>query len=123
MTGRALGHPQHDGAAGDRWHDADDLRWAARHWATRIGVRLVQVHVRPLRTKWASISTRGRLTLDADLIALPRELGELVIVHELVHLLAANHGKLFKSFLFAYLPDWEERERALRLHAGASHPP
>jgi predicted metal-dependent hydrolase len=37
-----------------------------------------------------------------------------VIVHELVHLLAPNHGKVFKSFLYAYLPDWEERERQLR---------
>jgi predicted metal-dependent hydrolase len=37
-----------------------------------------------------------------------------VIVHELVHLLAPNHGKVFKSFMYAYLPDWEERERLLK---------
>jgi predicted metal-dependent hydrolase len=35
-------------------------------------------------------------------------------VHELVHLLAPNHGKVFKSFLAAYLPDWHERDCALR---------
>jgi hypothetical protein len=34
-------------------------------------------------------------------------------VHELVHLLAPNHGKVFKSFMSAYLPDWEEREKLL----------
>jgi predicted metal-dependent hydrolase len=37
-----------------------------------------------------------------------------VIVHELAHLLAPNHDKVFKSFVYAYLPDWEERERRLR---------
>jgi predicted metal-dependent hydrolase len=95
------------------WHDADDLRWAARHWATRIGVRLRGVHVRPMKTKWASMSTAGRLTLNGELIALPRSVGEYVIVHELVHLLAPNHSKVFKSFMHAYLPDWEERERRL----------
>ncbi len=41
-------------------------------------------------------------------------LGEFVIVHELVHLLAPNHDKVFKSFMAAYLPDWEEREQILR---------
>ena len=52
-----------------------------------------------------------------DLLALARSLGEYVIVHELIHLLAPNHGKVFKSFLFAYLPDWEERQQALQQHA------
>jgi predicted metal-dependent hydrolase len=100
-------------AANGHWHDAEDMRWAARHWATRIGVKLRQVHVRPMTSKWASMSTAGRLTLNAELIALPRPLGEYVIVHELVHLLAPNHGKVFQSFMAAYMPDWEERHTAL----------
>jgi len=29
-------------------------------------------------------------------------------------LLASNHGKVFKSFMNAYLPDWEERENRLQ---------
>ncbi len=101
------------------WHDADDLRWAARNWASRIGVKPVRVQVRPMQTKWASISTTGRMTLDIGLLALPKELGEFVIVHELVHLLAPNHGRVFKSFMHAYLPDWESREKQLQLHAGS----
>jgi predicted metal-dependent hydrolase len=66
-----------------------------------------------MKSKWASISTAGRLTLDTDLLSLPPELAESVVVHELVHLLAPNHGKVFKSFMDAYLPDWQERERRL----------
>jgi hypothetical protein len=38
-----------------------------------------------MRTKWASLSPGGRLTLNSELVALPRRLGEYVIVHELVH--------------------------------------
>lgn len=98
----------------EQWQDADELRWAARHWATRIGVKVSQLHLRQMQTKWASISTNGRLTLNTDLLAMPKDLGEYVIVHELCHLLAPNHGRVFKSFLTAYMPDWEEREH--RLH-------
>ena len=120
--------------AADRWRDADELRWAARHWAARIGVRVPAIHIRAMTTKWGSLSRVvahtsgggraqpatsvspyvGRLTLNSELLTLPRDLGEFVIVHELVHLLAPNHGRVFKSFLHAYLPDWRERERRLR---------
>jgi predicted metal-dependent hydrolase len=97
-----------------RWQDAEELRWAVRHWAARIGIKTPQIHLREMRRKWASISGVGRLTLNTELIDLPKELGEFVIVHELVHRLAPNHGKVFKSFMHAYLPDWEEREQKLK---------
>jgi predicted metal-dependent hydrolase len=100
------------GSAGD-WHDAEDLRWAVRHWASRIGVKVTRVQLRPLNAKWASISTSGRLTLSTELLEAPKELGEYVIVHELCHLLMPNHGQVFKLFLAAYLPDWEERQHQL----------
>jgi predicted metal-dependent hydrolase len=100
--------------AGNHWQDAEELRWAVRHWAARIGVKAPQVHMREMRRKWASISRVGRLTLNTELVDLPRDLGEFVIVHELVHRLAPNHGRVFKSFMHAYLPDWEERDERLK---------
>ena len=97
-----------------RWLDADEFRWAVRDWSVKIGVKMPSVHFRAMRTKWASMSTRGRMTVDTSLLRLGRDLGEYVIVHELVHLLAPNHGKLFKSFMQAYLPDCDERAGRLR---------
>jgi predicted metal-dependent hydrolase len=97
----------------NRWHDTDEIKAAIREWADRIGVAIPHVHLRQMKTKWASLSTAGRLTLNTDLLDLPRDLGEFVIVHELVHLLAPNHGKVFKSFMLAYLPDWQAREKRL----------
>ncbi|MCK4790867.1 MAG: M48 family metallopeptidase [Desulfobacteraceae bacterium] len=29
-------------------------------------------------------------------------------MHELLHLRVPNHGKLFKSLMSLYLPDWED---------------
>ena len=91
-----------------------DLKGIVWRWAARIGVKVREIHFRQMRRKWASISTNGRLTLNTDLLNLPEALTEYVIVHELVHLLVPNHGKLFKGYMSAYLPDWEERQRRLR---------
>ena len=96
------------------WNDSDDLKRAVRQWADRIGVQVREIHLRDMRRKWASISTSGRLTLNTELISLPRALGEFVIVHELVHLLVPNHGKLFKSYMSAYVPDWEDLQHDLQ---------
>jgi predicted metal-dependent hydrolase len=106
--------------AENRWQDAEEMRWAVRHWAARIGVKAPQIHLREMRRKWASISSVGRLTLNTELVRLPKELGEFVIVHELVHKLAPNHGRVFTSFMHAYLPNWESLERDLQAHSAAT---
>lgn len=91
-----------------------DLEGVVEKWAARIGVKVREIHLRHMRRKWASISTKGRLTLNTDLLNLPETLAEFVIVHELVHLLVPNHSKLFKGYMSAYLPDWEERQNRLK---------
>lgn len=105
------------------WQNSDDLRWAAKHWAVRIGVKVAAIQIRPMSTKWASMSRAGRMSIDVGLLEIPRYLGEFVLVHELVHLLVANHGKVFKSFMYAYMPDWEEREQALRCYVNVLEAP
>ena len=101
-----------------KWKDAQAFKDAVQEWSDRIKVQVKQIQLRPMKRKWASISTTGRLTLNTELLDLPKELGEFAIVHELVHLLVPNHGKLFKCFMSAYLPDWEEREKRLQRFVG-----
>ena len=82
-------------------------------WSERIGVTVRRVQVRAMRRKWASCSSRGTLTLSADLLHLPRDLVEYVVCHELVHLRVPEHGKGWQALMGAYLPGWRERERRL----------
>ncbi len=72
-------------------------------WAKKIGVEVKQVHVRPMSKKWASCSSKGRLTFNTALLEEPAAFRREVIVHELLHLKVPNHGKVFKALLKAYL--------------------
>jgi len=65
-----------------------------------------QIRVQRITKKWTSCSAKGRVTFSADLIQEPEIFQGYVIVHELLHLQAPNHGKLLKSLLSAYLPGW-----------------
>ena len=71
----------------------------------------MRIQIQPMKKKWASCSTSGRICFSSDLIAEDTAFRELVIVHELLHLRVPNHGKLFKGLLNAYLPGWEEIAR------------
>jgi hypothetical protein len=89
------------------WTSADEFRECVKAWAKKIGVQPRVVTLRPMKRKWGSCSTEGRLTFNTDLLNESREFGEYVIVEELLHLRVPNHGKLFRALLTAYVPNWE----------------
>lgn len=86
-------------------------------WAEKIGVQPKRIQVQRMSTKWASCSPAGRVSFSADLLAQDQAFREFVIVHELLHLLVPNHGKLFKSLVAAYLPGWERAAQGRRSHS------
>lgn len=98
------------------WRDDEELRWTVKEWATRIGVKEPPIRFQIMPEKWGTITPSGWLTLDPTLLKIPRHLGEMVIVHELVHELAPNHSRLFKHFMDAYLPGWKEIEQELQTY-------
>lgn len=82
-------------------------------WSERIGVQISRVQLRAMRTKWASCSTAGTLTLSADVLQLPRDLVDYIVCHELIHLKIPDHGRGFQAMMSCYIPDWQARERDL----------
>lgn len=82
---------------------ADVFKADVRRWAAQIGVEPKEIHLRPMKRKWASASSAGRLTFDTGLLTEPPDKRSEVIVHELVHLKIGNHGSLFRSLVRAHL--------------------
>src|ERR1019366_6168509 len=102
------------------WHDKEEFKARVREWANKLNVKARSLAVRPMRRKWASCSTAGNLNFNSDLLALDRELGDYVIVHELLHFSVPNHGKLWKSLMRAHLGDYERIEARLRRAAAST---
>lgn len=82
---------------------ADVFKVEVRRWAQQIGVEPKEIHLRPMKRKWASASSAGRLTFDTDLLTEPSDRRAEIIVHELVHLKIGNHGPLFRNLVRAHL--------------------
>ena len=80
----------------------------------KLEVDIVWLGVRPMHNKWASCSTNGHLNFNSELLALDQDLWDYVIVHELLHFFAPNHGRLWKSLMRAHLGDYEVSESRLK---------
>ncbi|PNR92762.1 M48 family metallopeptidase [Petrotoga sp. 9PWA.NaAc.5.4] len=71
--------------------------------AKEVRVNPREIHIQTMKRKWASCSSRGRLTFDKSLLNEPKQVRFKVILHELLHLKYPNHGKMFNSLLDTYL--------------------
>jgi predicted metal-dependent hydrolase len=101
-------------------------RWLARRasnafspWlealARQAGLRYTNLSIRNQRARWGSCAaTSGRISLNCKLLFLPRELANYVMVHELCHLLEANHSHRFWAHVRRLEPETELFRR--RMH-------
>lgn len=83
-------------------------------WAKKLRVEFNEIKVRKLRRTWGSCNTQKKIiTYSIELAKKDRKLIEYVVVHELSHLIYANHGREFKNLLNEIMPDWEKRKKEL----------
>ncbi len=82
--------------------------------AEQLGLICTGVTVRAQKTRWGSCSSNGRINLNRNLLFLPPSLVEYLLVHELCHLREPNHSPRYWQQVEKVLPDYRQRDRALR---------
>lgn len=91
-----------------------DFKLKVQTWAEKLDIQVTSITIRPMKNKWASCSTNGRLNFDTTLLELKPDLQDYVIVHELLHFRVPNHGKLWKVLMMAHLgSEYTEKEAEL----------
>ena len=98
-----------DRAAARRTLIAKLDRLAAEH-----GLTYNMVFFRNQRTRWGSCSTKNNISLNIQLVQLPDELIDYVILHELVHTRVKNHSSTFWDELAIYVVEPKKMSAKLR---------
>lgn len=98
-----------------KWVDKEEFKDRVREWAEKLDIQIKTISIRQMKNKWASYTQRNDLLIfNAELLELEKEVGDYVIVHELLHFRVPNHGKLWKTLMRAHLGDYEEVEKKLK---------
>jgi predicted metal-dependent hydrolase len=78
------------------------------------GMRVERITVRHQRTRWASCSRRGTISLNLRLLFLEPALVDHILLHELCHTREPNHSQRFWTLLRQYDPDCGLHRRKAR---------
>ena len=107
-----------------RWYRRrlrDRLPALVAKWEPRVGVRVSDVRIRRMKTRWGSCNAgAGRIWLNLALAGKPATCTEYILVHEMVHFLERRHGERFRALMDGLMPQWrlhrEELARAPLAH-------
>lgn len=86
------------------------LNASITRFAPLIARPINHISFKHMRTRWGSCNkAKGYINLNLDLITKKKEFIEYVVLHELAHLVYANHSKDFYALISKHMPDYKAR--------------
>lgn len=85
-----------------------------RELAAIYGFQVNKVFIKHNVSNWGSCSSKGNINLNLNLMRVPEELRDYVMIHELCHLRHMNHGSEFHNLLETLCPGHRELAKELK---------
>ena len=97
------------------WGRADEtIRENVERWQSRVGRKPARISLGDQKSLWGSCSSKGSLRFNWRIVMAPPPLIDYVVVHELCHLVVANHSDRFWEQVARIIPDYSQRRLKLR---------
>ena len=94
----------------ERWYRhqlRDQLPELCVKWERMVGVAVDDVRIKKMKTLWGSCNIEAkRIWLNLELAKKPTSCLELVLVHEMVHLIERRHNERFRKLMDRFMPQW-----------------
>ena len=74
----------------------------------------MELQIRAMKTRWGTCTpSKKKITLNLNLMYVPEEYMEYVVLHELTHFLEISHNDKFYNIISEFMPNWKERRDLL----------
>lgn len=84
------------------------------YFATRMELKPKEMKLRHMKRQWGNCRSNGIITFNINLIQVPKECIDYVVVHELAHMVHMNHSKAFHDLVELHLPQSKEKRALLK---------
>lgn len=89
------------------------IQTLVKQYSKELGIKLPRIFIRKMRTKWASYSTNGNITINRLAKYLPTYLINYLIYHELTHSIEKRHNYRFWYIISKKFPHHNNLEKEL----------
>ena len=100
-----------------RWYRRqlrDQLPPLLAKWERKIGVKVAEVRIKRMKTRWGSCNVEDRrIWINLELAKKPTMCLAYILVHEMVHLIEPSHNDRFRDLMDAFMPQWRLHRDAL----------
>ena len=90
------------------------LNIRVQEWSEVMNLKPNEIRVKLMRSRWGSCSSKENLNFSLNLVLLPKEIVDYIIVHELAHLKEMNHSNQFWKIVDKYYPAYIESRKWLK---------
>ena len=94
----------------------DYLKPKLDFYAEQMGVSYKSLTVKGYKSRWGSCYSDGRIQFNWRLMQAPKWVIDYVVVHELAHLIHANHSKDFWELVEFHYPKTKQAKQVIRQH-------
>ncbi|WEJ62070.1 M48 family metallopeptidase [Thiomicrorhabdus lithotrophica] len=94
----------------------DYLKPKLDFYAEQMGVSYRSLTVKGYKSRWGSCYSDGRIQFNWRLMQAPKWVIDYVVVHELAHLVHANHSKDFWELVELHYPKTKQAKQVIRQH-------
>lgn len=92
------------------------LKKSVKKYSKKIGVETGKLAIKNQKNRWGSLSKKGTINFNQNLIRAPPKIVDYVVAHEVCHLKIPNHSQAYWRLLGSIIPDYEERKEWLRIN-------
>lgn len=90
------------------------LNIITKHWSRIMSLTPNIITIKKTKSQWGSCSRDNNISFNSELIKLPLELIDYIVVHELAHITHKNHSNNFWLLVQEYLPNHKALRKDLR---------
>lgn len=83
-------------------------------FAHKLGTNYLMLRIGDQSSRWGSCSGRKTLSFNLRLLLAPQKVAEYVALHEVAHLIEANHSRKFWAIVDKHYPEYKEAKQWLK---------
>ncbi len=95
-------------------HTLEYLQSRVEYFSELMQLSYNKVRFKKMRSRWGSCSSKGNISLNTELLKVPKNCLDYVVVHELAHLKHMNHSKEFHALVDRYISDAKNVRKILK---------